>query len=923
MIVLLYLVSRVYDYWSAGDDYCSKHALKCGLEIHLGGTFLVGILTYYLVFLRREARAAGRWRAIARSEPERLFASLPGSGLTGAVSPREQRPHRASRRVRGRSAPRSERRLVEQIVGRDTVVRDVAKDLDETGEPQVIVASSGSGKTAVLLKLAAQLAGRGHVPVPVHLAGVSDLNFERLGRETYRRSAGTRGDKDADEQWEWLLRRKLITVLADELESSTPSASDRVDALERAGRDGLRLVVTCRTDGLPGDFRRGRIDLGELEIDPVIDDLFAEAHERPLAGGPTLSRSELKNLVTSAEMGTTPYFLLLTRALIRAQVSPLPQRPEGLSSDPFAARLHLLSTYRNALIVRDILPGTGMHSEGRRRVLAHLEFVATARLLGIEADGDIQVWIDSLTEAPCIKVPATTAGAAVLGLLVQRRDDHLDFAHPTVLAYYASRCLAQRPEVLAMLFEQERITPLLGLALGFMVAGAPGRDLAVRAIDGLLAHETARPGRAPLSGASDFRQRYGRLSVIALAMEIAVRENTKESEAVDRAIEALETEPAGRGDVATARQRVLEAMGRMKSRKSLDGLWMLATTHSAFAVQRDSTGQLLPGLLGDLKLAGRHVAAAIASAEGHTVASRLALDDGAQYRVRTLRVLAWILPSLRAMAARSGPDMVEILEVLEGCQDRVCAAVGTSMFKTDLEAAIGMGMKIAAIYGKQAAIDRVAEAMLGAGPGRAASWFARVLALQALTIGAVRADPPQTAKAEGILAAALNDPHPFVRQTAVLCQVASTDSSWEPYIWEDTAEAGWDSPNALGPVAAQLVGDIILALNLAAQSCPEARRAFATTNYLPACLSSSADRYELLGYEKHITDCPFSGHGEHRSCLCPYLHELTPGISERRELSRAFCRYQRLTARPLPWQPGLNVRSLKEFWRDMERFAQF
>jgi hypothetical protein len=109
-------------YWSDGDEACHEHEFRCGLAVHVGGTAIVAILAYYLVFLRREANAAGRWRRRARTDPNSLFAWLPpldgltGEARTGAATIR--RRLRGGRVARWLGRRRARKALVKSIISR-------------------------------------------------------------------------------------------------------------------------------------------------------------------------------------------------------------------------------------------------------------------------------------------------------------------------------------------------------------------------------------------------------------------------------------------------------------------------------------------------------------------------------------------------------------------------------------------------------------------------------------------------------------------------------------------------------------------------------------------------------------------------------------------------------------------------------------
>jgi hypothetical protein len=321
-LAVLPLVFHV-DYWASADRACESQAVKCDLGIHVLGTAIIGLLGL-LVFLRAELSAASRWRSRARGDTETLFPWLaPRAGLTGvggrAIS--EERLGRIGRRRRhSRRVPRGQpaRHLVPTIVARDDLVAAIADDLDQSPEPQLIVAPTGSGKTTVLLKLTDFLARKGQIPVPVSLRGTQKIDFAKLARDAYRRHAHVGNDDQADKQWRWIRRRRmLITVLADELEKTDAEPAERVRALQLAAQQRLRLVVACRPDGLPSDFRTGRIDLEPLDHGKVVDHLCKRlARAREGKRSPVKSRWE-----TSWTKLTSPPLRTTSRLRVRSQTS--------------------------------------------------------------------------------------------------------------------------------------------------------------------------------------------------------------------------------------------------------------------------------------------------------------------------------------------------------------------------------------------------------------------------------------------------------------------------------------------------------------------------------------------------------------------------------------------------------------------------
>ncbi|MGO9899105.1 MAG: hypothetical protein ACLP0J_05320 [Solirubrobacteraceae bacterium] len=161
----------------------------------------------------------------------------------------------------------------------------------------------------------------------------------------------------------------------------------------------------------------------------------------------------------------------------------------------------------------------------------------------------------------------------------------------------------------------------------------------------------------------------------------------------------------------------------------------------------------------------------------------------------------------------------------------------------------------------------------------------------------------------------------FVRQTAKLCLRALVHERPEHLLFEDLADVAAKAPHEPSVATSRLIGESLLALNLNEYGCPSAREAFGIETRLPACLAASRDRREILMFESRETDCPFAKY-QPGGCLCPYIYD-PPDSGNRRELSQAFCRHQRLHAKRLPWQSEIGVRELKRFWRGMEDLARF
>jgi hypothetical protein len=135
------------------------------------------------------------------------------------------------------------------------------------------------------------------------------------------------------------------------------------------------------------------------------------------------------------------------------------------------------------------------------------------------------------------------------------------------------------------------------------------------------------------------------------------------------------------------------------------------------------------------------------------------------------------------------------------------------------------------------------------------------------------------------------------------------------FVWVDEGVVVSGRPTALDRRAAQLVGEITVLLNLNETGDSEQRRRFGEASSMPHCLSKSRRRREL---RKGCDDgCPFR--------YCPFQPALDR-ISAHREISRAFCSDQRLSATrrsAFRSASGASRSGLREFWGWMETQARF
>jgi hypothetical protein len=199
------------------------------------------------------------------------------------------------------------------------------------------------------------------------------------------------------------------------------------------------------------------------------------------------------------------------------------------------------------------------------------------------------------------------------------------------------------------------------------------------------------------------------------------------------------------------------------------------------------------------------------------------------------------------------------------------------------------------------------------------------------------------------LEVARNKDHPFVREAAKLAAQALRTGRPERFLWID--ESGvvssvgsraapgnsyrkhhlWIPPSSgwatLDPRARQLVGDVLILLNLAERGAEpgeiEQRLRRANRNDLPPCLSRDRDS---LGAHR-TTGGPYAAPGN--NCTDGCLFRLCPYPSRgaqpyRSELSEAFCRGQQTLLRrgmTAPWQASRRA-DLKRFWAEMANRAR-
>lgn len=902
-------------FWGGTEGYCDKHKLGCDLTTHLLADGALAALAY-LAFWQRSLRTKAIWRRRATRAPDQMFTWLgPATGgLTEIAAARATEGGPLQMRLKSAAARRLRRSslLVQSILGRDELVKELASALDHERHPQVIVADSAAGKTMVLVRLADFLARRGQVPVLLTLQGKNELRFEELARTAFGAVLPHADEKDLKKQWDELMHRGQITVLADDLEKATDvTPADVEKALHEAASSRLRLVVASRPYGVPSDLQDGRIDLQPLRPHEVERDLLRLTRRARAQG----SEESVKRIVAGADIAVTPYYLSLSRVL--GSLGRLNAPPE--EGD---VRLWLLNAYRAALEAGEVRPEGGLSVECRIDVLRRLERVAFARLAGNRTSDAIAEFLRGLDIG--IDVPATLEGARRLGVLTKSGEDDARFAHPTTLAYFASCFLADHPEQehrhLWDIITDLDCGPYRALTVVFATTAAHDAELA-RDVCRSLIHADTSEGEMVGVGAA-----LGPCWLDA-AVEVVRRGNGAEAEIGAELLRRVDAALANRQQPISEQVRRLHGLGELCAKLEMpEGYELLmwyAATPNDYVIRRQATkalckskgavDALLP-VVEEVMYHGRRCGRSLTGPAGDD------RDGPKEDLFLSLKAVAWILPCLRSVA--SGPAR----GTLDRYQWELLEFSNSLTRQRGLEASIAQGLKLDAVRNPELAPDEFAFVMLADQRHRAVFWFSRLLLVQAL---ALRSRADHTGRAEELIDTAKNDKHEhrLVRETAKLCHRARKVTEPERYLFEDATDIAARAPYELPWATSQLVGDIVLALNLNERGGSESRLAFGEARQLPLCLSSTPDRIPVVmvtaadRIEPPKTDCPFFDE-ERGACLCPYSYD-SPNSTYRRELSRAFCRHQRLNAGRVQWHPGLKVKHVREFWAHMERLARY
>ncbi|MFF4287549.1 NACHT domain-containing protein [Streptomyces sp. NPDC001633] len=292
--------------------------------------------------------------------------------------------------------------LLHEVVGRDQLCNAIMNNLRDrkVRRPHVISGKVGTGKTAVLVRLAERLAAEAAVPIAVRLRDAQEkLDFAELARKRFEDLVRpvARSDGEVDRAWRWLRQHTdRIVVLADGLEEAL-SHDDYVngqrdilirEAIARADEQGLPLVIASR----PHDPLRA-MQAAITELEPLSDE--AALQYIASSGGWRSDPMLLDRVVEAAKMSESPLYLQIARDLhSKDLLEPLWTQDEGgadlMLHDSWALRADLLERWVDALVDGEIHPELPIGRDTRQVVV---EYVSALACIGLASDrADVGLW---------------------------------------------------------------------------------------------------------------------------------------------------------------------------------------------------------------------------------------------------------------------------------------------------------------------------------------------------------------------------------------------------------------------------------------------------------------------------------------------------------------------------------------------------
>ena len=366
-----------------------------------------------------------------------------------------------------------------EIVGRDELCRVIMEDIhhSDTRRPHLLVGGVGAGKTAVLVRLTRLFAERHAVPVPVRLRDATKgLNFREMAHTRFLAMAESSmlSADDAEKVWRQLSKDDKIVVIADGLEEALTEGSASVHedrdnlirlAIHRARELRLPLIIASR----PHAPLRGA-DATIMELEPLSEEAALEYID---PGQSSADARWLDWIVETAGLTELPLYLQITRQLSRLDgldylSAERSAQVDMRSMDRSKLRLHLLTTWMDALFDGHLMGAVPLNRRERETAVEWLSALACIGLLGdtidvkyedyYEGEPANQLEVSQIPKYPEIddtiqrlvkeKLPrrhldirlAVTWGDRLN--LVEAHGDGLRFPHSIMQAYLASRFMS-------------------------------------------------------------------------------------------------------------------------------------------------------------------------------------------------------------------------------------------------------------------------------------------------------------------------------------------------------------------------------------------------------------------------------------------------------------------------------------------------
>ncbi len=336
------------------DNRCQQRALSCGIL----ASFLVPVLTIALVsaffLLGRLWYLRRRYLRRARTKPQDV---VPTAG-----------------------------NIIGDVVGRDELCRVMIADVRDTHtrRPHVIVGGIGTGKTALLVRLAKLLAHQRAVPVAVRLRDAREtLNFRELARERFIADleSSILSDDEGEKVWRQLLKEGRIVVLADGLEEALIDDKANAErdnlirlAIRQAGKEKLPLIIASR----PHDPLRGT-EAAIVELEPLSEEAALDYIQ---LRDSIEDEHRLDWIVETADVTEAPLYLQIAHQLHRAgllmylSASRDDRQLDTRSIDRSELRVRLLTIWEDALIKGHFPPGVALKRDDRLAAIEHLSVLA-------------------------------------------------------------------------------------------------------------------------------------------------------------------------------------------------------------------------------------------------------------------------------------------------------------------------------------------------------------------------------------------------------------------------------------------------------------------------------------------------------------------------------------------------------------------